>query len=172
MLTLWRLSKTFLGLFKERLEDRRDPLLQRARKRHHEELNAVIADWKGSWFDPTGATLFPTHFEIGHGRVGRHRSGCLSWLVKDDGSPEVTFDIERDTLFESLREHLAEQLWRNFDQVKQWLSDSILQAASPERHSDHSLMMKTDTLVRKIERQLDEALLKRVFPGRCRCCPG
>ncbi|MFC2039163.1 hypothetical protein ACFLUG_05285, partial [Chloroflexota bacterium] len=153
-------------------------LMVEDRKRHFEAVWLLAREWSKQIYyfesedDFSTRKLFPTKFKSSDAQLGHHRSGPLQWNIQNNGSIEITFDVERDLLFSALRQHLInEVLWQDFEELKSWLAKGIEQAG--EKNTIVTVANKVSPVRGRIMQELETLLAKHKnwFPGRCRFCP-
>lgn len=161
------------GTAEEEEEALKDPLIIEAKKKHFEDLCQLIQEWQrelGFKLDPTESWMqifLPQHHDIG--KTDYYETLGFSWEIKN-GKIQVTFGVELSALFQCLESHLVnEELWKNFTKLKQLIADGI--GAASRGEEGRAYFKDAAAIVRSIWKELELALTKRVFSGKCSACP-
>ena len=151
----------------------KDPLIIEAKKKHFEDLCQLIQEWQrelGFKIDPAESWMqifLPQHHDIG--KTDYYETLGFSWEIKN-GKIQVTFGVELSALFQCLESHLVnEELWKNFTKLKQLIADGI--GAASRGEEGRAYFKDAAAIVRSIWKELELALTKRVFSGKCSACP-
>ena len=151
----------------------KDPLIIEAKKKHFEDLCQLIQEWQrelGFKIDPAESWMqifLPQHHDIG--KTDYYETLGFSWEIKN-GKIQVTFGVELSALFQCLESHLVnEELWKNFTKLKQLIADGI--GAASRGEEGRTYFKDAAAIVRSIWKELELALTKRVFSGKCSACP-
>jgi hypothetical protein len=151
----------------------KDPLIIEAKKKHFEDLCQLIQEWQrelGFKIDPAESWMqifLPQHHDIG--KTDYYETLGFSWEIKN-GKIQVTFGVELSALFQCLESHLVnEEFWNNFTKLKQLIADGI--GAASRGEEGRTYFKDAAAIVRSIWKELELALTKRVFSGKCSACP-
>jgi len=159
-----------------------DPRITEARRKHDEDLYNFAARCKGMLIqDPDKGLWSPVLCSFDSKDAAPRRTSYVRndffWNVKDDLTVTVGFDWEYEPLFDCLRSHLSDNeiLWDSFEELKQLASEQIAKVAKrssefPDKSLAISSSRRLEELVEIICRELEFAILGRVFPGQCRVC--
>ena len=97
--------------------------------------------------------------------------GPLRWSVGSTGEVDVWFSIEDEPLFQCLKSQVPdEELWGPFDELKQKLSDTIVQIVidgGPESARTRDAISPASHVADAIE----IAKARRWYIGKCEACP-
>ncbi len=162
-----------------------DPVLVDARRKHFEELCHLVEQWKGQLVCEISTslgmlgryeTVFPVNFKAKdarlYGKPNEHWvKGPLHWYIDKDGNIDVWFSVEELPLFRCLKPHLpSKKLWQSFEELKQRLAEGIRRAASAQLRNSIPVSSAL-SLATEVADELEIALAKRVFAGKCEACP-
>jgi hypothetical protein len=151
----------------------KDPLITEAKKKHFEELCEYIREWQkelGLTIDPVESWMqifLPQHHDIKD--VSYYEKIGISWKT-DNGKLHISFLIEFSALFQCLKLHLAnEELWKNYTKLKQIIADTIEVVSRGEE--SRSYFKDAEGPIHMIRKELELAVARRVFLGKCPACP-
>jgi hypothetical protein len=151
----------------------KDPLIIEAKKKHFEELCEYIREWQkelGLTTDPAESWMqifLPQHHDIKD--ASYYEKIGIYWKT-DNSKIHVSFPIEFSALFQCLKLHLAnEELWKNFTTLKQIIGDALEVVSRGEE--SRSYLKDASTPIYAIRKELELAVARRVFPGKCPACP-
>jgi hypothetical protein len=152
----------------------KDPLIIEAKKKHFEDLCEYIQEWQkelGFRTDPAESWMqifLPQHRDIKD--VSYYEKIGISWKTVN-AKIHVSFLIEFSALFQCLKLHLAnEELWKNYTKLKQIIADTIEVVSRGEE--SQSYYKDAADPIHAIRKELELAVARRVFPGKCPACPG
>ena len=152
-----------------------DRMVSEARRKHFDDLLAVVRDWKGDLVsdvvDPVfgPALMIPSSFGEAESEIGEHRRGQLVWRIDREDDVEVWLAVERtNPLFNLLLEHLAPGVFETFQALKSKIVAGIKQSMKTPT-TDVSVCDVT-SLVIELASKLDPVLATREFEGRCQIC--
>jgi len=159
-----------------------DSLVLEARKKHYQDLLQLLQRWKEELvFEVRGflgkyETVFPTSFKAEDACLDSASGnywvkGPLHWYIDKDGAVDVWFSVEELALFRCLKPHLSNQkLWQSFEELKGKLAEGIKQASLTQARRGvfvHDALW----LASVVADELEIAIAKRWFAGRCEACP-